>query len=63
MSPADVATVRTIASALLNARGMRRGSPIIVNVLDIVPRQIREDAIADADYILTELRTADASKK
>ncbi|MEP6963341.1 MAG: hypothetical protein ABI995_14765 [Acidobacteriota bacterium] len=50
-----VSLIDAIASAMLNARGNRRGVPQIVNVLEMVPAHIRADAVDDADAILTAI--------
>lgn len=42
------AQVDAAAEAILNARGMRRGVPKIINVLAFVPPQIAADAREDA---------------
>lgn len=49
-----------IAKALLNARGGRRGVPLITNVEMLVPDGIRDAALLDADAVLelVDLRKA-----
>lgn len=46
---------RMIAAAIANARGMRRGAPPIVNVLDILPAKLREEVMDDAENVLRAL--------
>jgi len=50
MTPKEI-----IASAIANARGMRRGAPSIANVLAILPIKLRDEVMDDADNVLTEL--------
>ena len=50
MTPREI-----IASAIANARGMRRGAPSIVNVLPLLPLKQRDEVLDDADNVLTEL--------
>lgn len=40
------------AAAIANARGMRRGVPEIVNILDLLPEKLREEVIEDATAAL-----------
>jgi hypothetical protein len=47
-----------IAAALANARGMRRGVPKIVNVLDLLPEDILAEVMDDAEAVLEALREA-----
>ena len=47
-----------IASAIANARGMRRGAPSISNVLDILPDKLKNEVFDDADNIIKELEAA-----
>ena len=42
------------AAAIANARIMRRGSPAIVNVLDILPEKLKAEVREDAEAVLTE---------
>ncbi len=48
-----------IASAIANARGMRRGMPSVSNVLDILPEKLKNEVREDAENIIKELQTAD----
>ena len=45
-----------IASAIANARGMRRGAPTIENILDILPSRLKDEVLSDADNVIAELR-------
>ena len=47
-----------IASAIANARGMRRGVPTISNVLDLLPEKLREEVMDDAENVISELTKA-----
>jgi hypothetical protein len=47
-----------IASAIANARGMRRGMPPISNVMSILPDNLKKEVLDDADNILRELKKA-----
>lgn len=49
---------RVIASAIANARGMRRGVPTIANVLDMLPEKLVDEVMDDANNVLKELKTA-----
>jgi hypothetical protein len=46
---------RIIAAAIANARGMRRGVPPIINVLDILPPKLRDEVLDDAENVLLAL--------
>lgn len=48
----------TIAAAIANARGMRRGVPTISNILDILPAKLRDEVIDDAENVLAEIARA-----
>lgn len=50
--------VDVIAGALANARGMRRGIPIITNVLDLLPDNLRQEVRDDAEVVIAQLRDA-----
>lgn len=45
-----------IAGAIANARGMRRGVPMISNVLDILPEKLKEEVFDDADSVVKALK-------
>ena len=47
-----------IASAIANARGMRRGVPTISNVLDLLPEKLRDEVMDDAENVISELTKA-----
>lgn len=44
-----------IATAIANARGMRRGVPTISNVLDLLPDKLKDEVLDDADNVIKEL--------
>lgn len=44
--------VDAAAAAIANARIMRRGAPAISNVLDILPKKLRDEVEADAEAAL-----------
>lgn len=44
-----------IASAIANARGGRRGIPMIKNVLDVLPEKLRDEVMDDAAAVLRAL--------
>lgn len=48
-------TRETIAAAIANARGGRRGMPPIVNILDVLPEKLRNEVLDDADHVLKAL--------
>jgi len=48
-----------IASAIANARGMRRGMPPVSNILDMLPEKLKDEVLHDAENIIKELQTAD----
>lgn len=48
-----------IASAIANARGNRRGVPTITNVLDLLPRSLRDEVMDDAASVLAALKGAE----
>jgi hypothetical protein len=48
--------IEIIASAIANARGMRRGVPSIRNVLDLLPAKLREEVMDDAKNVYHELK-------
>jgi len=52
----DIKTI--IASAIANARGMRRGVPTISNVLDVLSCGLKEEVLGDAENIIKELKEA-----
>jgi hypothetical protein len=45
----------SIAAAIANARGGRRGVPQIRNIMEMLPPNLREDVMADADAVIDEL--------
>jgi hypothetical protein len=53
--------VTIIAAAIANARGNRRGVPTITNVLDVLPRKLRDEVIDDAQAVVRAINAADAS--
>lgn len=50
---------KIIASAIANARGMRRGVPSISNVLDMLPENLVEEVMDDAKNVYIDLRDKD----
>jgi hypothetical protein len=44
--------VKVAASAIANARGMRRGVPEIYNILEILSDKLRDEVIEDAEEAL-----------
>lgn len=60
--------VEAAAVAIMNARGNRRGVPIISNVLDVLPQKLRDEVREDASVALAaaererEQEKADASE-
>jgi hypothetical protein len=36
------------AAAIANARGMRRGVPLVTNILDLLPKRLRDEVMEDA---------------
>ena len=44
-----------IAAAIATRRGMRRGVPMISNVLDILPSAIKKDILDDAEGVYEAL--------
>lgn len=51
----------SVAAAIANARGNRRGVPDIVNILDILPKKLRDEVLDDADAVLAALGISDGS--
>lgn len=51
-SLATLANIDAAAAAIANARIMRRGSPAISNVLDILPPRLKREVIEDAEASL-----------
>lgn len=51
-------TNEIIAAAIANARVMRRGSPAIKNVLEILPEKLRNEVFDDAQNVVAELTAA-----
>ena len=54
-TPWPPGTREVIAAAIANARGMRRGVPTIVNILDILPAKLRDEVLDDADNVMEAL--------
>lgn len=55
--PPLVAQLReAIAAAIANARGGRRGAPPISNILALLPANLREEVLDDADAVIEALR-------
>lgn len=46
---------KTIAEAIANARGMRRGVPTISNILDMLPEKLVDEVMDDAANVYKEL--------
>jgi hypothetical protein len=44
--------IRAAATAIANARGARRGLPAILNILDMLPARLRDEAMEDAEAAL-----------
>lgn len=53
--------VTTIAAAIANARGDRRGMPMITNILDVLPQKLRDEVIDDAQAVVRAINAADVS--
>ena len=47
-----------IARELANAKGARRGMPPIGNILDLLPRHLLEEVLADSDAVIAVLRAS-----
>ena len=45
--------IKAAANAIANARGARRGAPRVVNILDILPQNLRDEVMEDAEAALT----------
>ena len=59
MEGGGVTRVEVIASAIANARGMRRGMPPIENILDLLPERLREEVIDEAQWVERKLAEHD----
>jgi hypothetical protein len=46
----------TIAAAIANARGGRRGMPPIKNILDVLPSKLRDEVMDDASAVIAALK-------
>jgi DNA-binding IclR family transcriptional regulator len=44
--------IKKAAAAIANARGNRRGAPTISNILDILPKKLKDEVIEDAEAAL-----------
>lgn len=51
-------TLHLAASAIANARGMHRGAPLVGNILDILPNNLRAEVVEDAEAVLSALAEA-----
>jgi hypothetical protein len=50
--PLNTGLILLAAAAIANARGGRRGAPVVSNVLDILPSHLREEVVEDATKAL-----------
>lgn len=51
--------IRAAAAAIANARVMRRGSPPIANILDVLPPKLLEEVMEDAKACLAAAHVLD----
>ena len=50
--PAFTPVIEAAAAAIANARAMRRGSPPIANVLEVLPAKLKAEVMEDAKAAL-----------
>jgi hypothetical protein len=50
--------IRAAAAAIANARGNRRGVPVISNILEVLPKKLVDEVMEDAEAALDAATSA-----